>query len=116
MDVSAAKKLQVKDGWKVRVVNQPDGVALDVETTTAEPAEGVLVFVRSKADLAAHAGPAIEAARADRLAWIAYPKAGQLNADLNRNILWKLLEGHGVRPVRQIAIDDVWSALRFRPA
>jgi hypothetical protein len=53
---------------------------------------------------------------ADRLAWIAYPKAGQLDTDLNRDVLGKLLEEEGVRPVRQIALDEVWSALRFRPA
>jgi hypothetical protein len=29
--------------------------------------------------------------------------------------LWKHLQGRGVQGVRQIAIDDVWSALRFRP-
>jgi hypothetical protein len=26
------------------------------------------------------------------------------------------LEPTGLRPVTQVAIDDVWSALRFRPA
>jgi hypothetical protein len=26
------------------------------------------------------------------------------------------MTARGVRPVRQVAIDDVWSALRFRPA
>jgi len=62
------------------------------------------------------AGPAIEAALRDKLAWIAYPKAGQLGTDLNRDILAKSLAGRGVQPVRQIAIDEVWSALRFRPA
>jgi hypothetical protein len=37
-----------------------------------------------------------------------------MGTDLNRDILWKRLEKLGVQPVRQIAIDDVWSALRFR--
>jgi hypothetical protein len=50
------------------------------------------------------------------LAWIAYPKAGQLGTDLNRDILARSLTGRGVRPVRQVAIDDVGSALRFRLA
>jgi len=75
-----------------------------------------VAFVRSKAELATLAVPAIEAARGDRLAWIAYPKAGKLGTDLNRDILAAALTGEGVQPVRQIAIDDVWSALRFRPA
>jgi hypothetical protein len=26
------------------------------------------------------------------------------------------MKSHGVRPVRQVALDEVWSALRFRPA
>jgi hypothetical protein len=26
-----------------------------------------------------------------------------------------LMKGSGLRPVTQIAIDDTWSALRFRP-
>lgn len=114
--MSIASKLQLKGSATVRVVNQPDGVELDVPTTTSEPSDAVLVFVKNKAELAQHEGQLIEAARVDRLAWIAYPKAGQLNTDLNRDILWKLLEGRGVKPVRQVALDEVWSALRFRPA
>ena len=57
-----------------------------------------------------------EATLSCELTWIAYPKAGQLETDLNRDILWELLDGKGVRPVRQVALDDTWSALRFRPA
>jgi len=57
-----------------------------------------------------------EAAKADRLAWIAYPKASQMGTDLNRDILWKLVKPMGIRPVRQVSVDDTWSAMRFRPA
>ena len=71
---------------------------------------------RLLADLAGVAQPAIEAARQDKLAWIAYPKAGQLGTDLSRDSLARWVQDHGIRPVRQIALDEVWSALRFRPA
>jgi hypothetical protein len=27
-----------------------------------------------------------------------------------------VLAGYGVQPVRQVSLDDTWSALRFRPA
>ena len=40
----------------------------------------------------------------------------KLGTDLNRDLLSAALAGEGVQPVRQIAIDEVWSALRFRPA
>jgi len=42
-------------------------------------------------------------------------KPGQLGTDLNRDSLAALLAEGSVQPVRQIAIDAVWSALRFRP-
>ncbi len=34
----------------------------------------------------------------------------------SRDLLSAALTGEGVQPVRQVAIDEVWSALRFRPA
>jgi hypothetical protein len=113
--MSLAKKLQLEPGQKVLVVNAPRGFSLEALTTTARSADAVLVFVKNEAELDKRAAPAVEAARQDRLSWIAYPKAGRLSTDLNRDILWKLLEAKGVKPVRQVAIDDTWSALRFRP-
>ena len=115
--MSLARKLNLKAGMKVRVAGKPTTVDLDdVVTTTAASADAVLLFVKTRAELDARGAPFIDAARSDRLAWIAYPKAGQLGTDLNRDILWKHLLKHGIQGVRQIAIDDVWSALRFRPA
>ena len=45
--------------------------------------------------------------------WIAYPKANR--ADINRDSLWPMLSPYGLRPIGQVAVDEVWSALRFRP-
>jgi hypothetical protein len=45
--------------------------------------------------------------------WIAYPKGNR--ADINRDSLWPIVAEYGMRPIGQIAIDEVWSALRFRP-
>ena len=80
-----------------------------------EAADAVLLFVRMRADLD-DAEALLAAARADRLAWVAYPKAGRLGTDLNRDRLAEALTALGLRPVRQVALDDTWSALRFRPA
>jgi hypothetical protein len=117
MDV--ASKLQIKPGTVVSVVAVPaDGPDLSGLGQSGEPglAGAVIAFARSSAELAGPVQPAIDAARQDRLAWIAYPKAGQLGTDLNRDVLAAALSGRGIRPVRQVALDDVWSALRFRPA
>ena len=114
--MSVAKKLNLKAGTKLRVLAKPKEVDLgDVEITSLANVKDVLVFVTSIADLDRVAAPMIEAARADRLAWPAYPEAGQLGRDLNRDILAKEIKKRGAEPVRQIALDEVWSALRFRP-
>ncbi|MBS2535359.1 hypothetical protein KGQ20_21575 [Catenulispora sp. NF23] len=44
--------------------------------------------------------------------WIAYPKANR--TDINRDSLWPIVVEFGMRPNGQVAIDEVWSALRFR--
>jgi len=114
--MSLAKKLNLKDGMRMRVVGKPAGVDLgDVATVASGKADAVLVFVKTLAEVDAKTGPVKAVARADGLAWIAYPKAGQLGTDLNRDILWKHLLKQGIQGVRQVAIDEVWSALRFRP-
>jgi hypothetical protein len=74
------------------------------------------LFVRDSKTLSRTGGPVFEAAKADRLAWIAYPKASQLGTDLKRDILSKLVKPIGIQPVRQVSVDDTWSAMRFRPA
>lgn len=56
------------------------------------------------AELEAKARPVIALARADGIAWLAYPKAGQLDTELNRDILWHHMLKKGVQ-----------GALRFRP-
>jgi ApbE superfamily uncharacterized protein (UPF0280 family) len=110
------QKLNLKKGMRLRVVGKPATVKLGgVATTTSARADAVIVFAKNLAEVDAKAGAAVEAAREDRIAWVAYPKAGQLDTDLNRDILWKHLLKKGVQAVRQVAIDDVWSALRFRP-
>ena len=107
------KKLNLKPGMKLRVIGKPAGVKIPSSRT----GDALLVFVTRLAEVDAKAAPVVEAAKEDGIAWLAYPKAGQLGTDLNRDIVWKhMLKQHGVQAVRQIAIDEVWSALRFRPA
>jgi hypothetical protein len=47
------------------------------------------------------------------LLWILYPKGGR--TDIDRDTLWPIVAAHGLRPIAQVAVDDTWSALRFRP-
>jgi hypothetical protein len=111
MDLAA--KLQLKSGERLTIVGDPGRVPQTVRDLEGDGAAALIAFAVRRSDIADN--PAIPAARDDRLAWIAYPKAGQLSTDLNRDIVRDLVMEHGVEPVRQIAIDEVWSALRIRP-
>jgi hypothetical protein len=118
--VSVASKLQINPGQSVCVIGRPQDVTLDLgqehELSQDPPTcDVVIVYCTGSADFEALSEPLLAAARRDALAWVAYPKAGQLGTDLNRDKLAALVQSEGVRPVRQIAIDDVWSALRLRP-
>jgi hypothetical protein len=114
MDI--AGKLQLKPGQSVCVVNAPSEFSLPgLHVVGADEADLIIGFAVTRADLKGLSA-IVAAARADRLAWVGYPKAGKLGTDLNRDRLADALATKGIQPVRQVAIDDTWSALRFRPA
>ena len=116
--MSLAKKLNFKPGQTVEVHARPEGVDLgDVEVVKSLATGGVITFARTLAEVDGFIGPVREALVANRIAWILYPKAGKLGTDLNRDVLWRHLGlSHGLTGVRQVAIDDVWSAMRFKLA
>jgi hypothetical protein len=121
--VTVARKLQIPPASTVVVLGCPTDVDLEIpgdcvvlsDPSDAAEASAVVSFVVRARDLDDLAGPSIAAARQDRLAWIAYPKARQLGSDLNRDVLAALVEARGAQPVRSVSINSVWSALRFRP-
>lgn len=60
--------------------------------------------------LSKHAAP-------NGLVWISYPKkTSQLKGNLSREVIREAMKGAGWRAVSIVAINEVWSALRFRPA
>jgi len=112
-----ATKLQLRPGQGVEATGVDAGgvAALGALVTSDGPQSALLALVADRSALGDCLADVVAAASADRLTWVAYPKSGQLGTDLDRDALAALLIDEGVRPVRQVAIDDVWSALRFRP-
>ena len=87
----------------------PEGVHVVEDPTAATTA---IVFASDERTVRAVFATHVEALRGVAALWILYPKANR--TDVNRDSLWRILAEHGVRPITQIAVDDVWSALRFR--
>ena len=114
-----AAKLQLKPNQPLKAVGTPHSVSsalaeLDFVSDNQQEA-ALLFFITDRAALESHREQIFESASRDHLTWVAYPKSGHLGTDLNRDSLAALLSESGVQPVRQVAINEVWSALRFRP-
>lgn len=116
-------KLQLKPGQRILVRNAPEGyferlvMELPQASLDLEQADALLLFVTSLAEVAELTPGATQKVGQNGLLWIAYPKGGSgVKTDANRDRLAvAVVEATGWRPVRQVAIDAVWSALRFRP-
>ena len=54
--------------------------------------------------------------KGDAVIWLCYPKMTLKNykCDFNRDSGWTSLGKYNLEPVRQVSIDDDFSALRFR--
>lgn len=111
-----ASKLQISSGEQVRLVNAPNGFSIQAPLSAEREAEALVAFVSNRDELAEHKGEVVDHGRRDHLTWVAYPTAGQLDTDLNRDIVHAAFEAHGLRTGRQVAVGDAWSALRLRPS
>lgn len=113
-----AEKLQFKPGAAVWLSDQdraslvgplPPGASLTPELANAGAA---LLFADDAASLKATLTANENALGTAAVFWVAYPKANR--TDINRDSVWPILAEFGMRPISQVAIDQTWSALRFR--
>lgn len=121
------KKLNYKDQAAIHVINAPAsfGSAVDemraitaVHDTLAR-AKGVtfaIAFATKQTEVDKFAQQIAKASEGDAVVWIAYPKGSskKYTCEFNRDTGWAEMGMHGFEPVRQVAIDADWSALRFR--
>lgn len=121
------KKLNVKDQTSIFAFNVPEAfssvLAQWQEQLTVlfdPPGETclfVLCFARDQAQLA-EIKPILKSTMdPSGLIWVAYPKKSskRYKSDLRRDNFWDAFKDLGLEPVRQIALDEDWSALRFKP-
>jgi hypothetical protein len=92
------------------------GVAVWRDASQTPTVTFALVFVRTVAEVEAAADALLPKAQGDAVIWFAYPKASskRYRCEFNRDTGWAALGRAGFESVRQVAIDEDWSALRFR--
>jgi hypothetical protein len=123
---SLPKKLQMRPGQRAVVINAPAGYldqllplpdGVEIVVSGEGPFDFVQLFVHDLAQLQALLPLAIQSVKHDALLWIAYPKGGaKMGTDLNRDRLWAAVSEHHLTGVALVSLDEVWSAMRFRPS
>jgi len=125
-DKSIVQRMFIKPGFTMAVLNAPPGyietigeIPEDVKilTTLVSGADIIQFFTKSRSELEKNFKPLIQALNDDGSLWISYPKGtSKVETDINRDIIWKIVEGLGLKPVAMISIDPVWAAFRLKKA
>ncbi len=126
MSASAlVKKLLLKPGAKMALINAPAGYleslgalpeGTEVISQPRSPVDFVHLFVENSAELEKYLPAAVLHLKEDGLFWVSYPKGtSKVKTDLNRDSLWEILGKKGWAGVSLVSLDEVWSAMRFRP-
>ena len=119
-------KLNLKGQTEILVLNAPESFEPELaalnNVTIWRNAGDVkeiafsLAFVTRQKEVDAIAKTVALKAKGDAIVWFAYPKgtSKKYKCEFNRDTGWAALGAAGFEGVRMVAIDEDWSALRFR--
>ena len=121
LNYKGQKRIAILNGTKVfieSVIKTIPDIQIDTEIDPRYPYEFMLLFVQQVKEIEAFAPRALHNLISDGILWFAFPKktANKYQSDIDRDHGWEVLLDRGFDRVRQINIDDEWSALRFRNA
>lgn len=121
------KKLNYKDQKEVLLINLPadlQHIAVDfgltakvvTDVTKTGKVQFMMAFCTKQNEVDKVATEVLPKVEGDGVVWFAYPKgtSKRYRCEFNRDNGWKAVGQKGFEGVRMVAVDDNWSALRFR--
>ncbi|ERM80707.1 hypothetical protein P872_21440 [Rhodonellum psychrophilum GCM71 = DSM 17998] len=118
------KKLNYKENTKIFIGNAPkdldekmkDWIDQGLVTNLPQEAGFFLFFAQTEEEIRVNYEAVHANIQNDEIFWMAYPKgtSKKYKAVINRDKGWAFLGKSGFEGVRQVAIDEDWSALRLR--
>jgi len=121
-------KLNLKDQKQIVVLDSPESFERELaawksvevirDLKKAKELTFSLAFVTTQDQVDALAPAIARKAEGDAVVWFAYPKKSskRYTSQINRDSGWDVFGREGFEPVRMVAIDEDWSAIRFRRA
>jgi hypothetical protein len=123
------KKLNYKEGQPIVCLNAPNLFHTELNEMRSETAiiqaekeltavHFAIVFATKQAEVDHYASLLAPKLEGDAVLWFCYPKgtSKKYTCEFNRDNGWVVLGQLGLEGVRMVAIDEDWSALRFRKA
>src|SRR5688572_9626820 len=118
-------KLNLKDQTEIVVLNAPASFEPELKSlkgmAVRRDARGgdiefSLTFVTTEKEVDTLGPQVAKKAKGDAVVWFAYPKGSskKYKSQINLDNGWAVMGKAGFEPVRMVAIDEDWSALRFR--
>ncbi|MFD2287764.1 hypothetical protein GJU39_16190 [Pedobacter petrophilus] len=125
MENALLKKLQIKPGYQLNIINAPDNIAdifndipADVSVTYNAHVvfDAIIIFSTSHAQLHNQIESYLKAISAKTIVWIFYPKkSSKIQSDLDLMKSWRSIAVFGISPCASAAVNDVWTGLRMKP-
>lgn len=121
------EKLNYKGSNRIAVLNAEEkftsslskefsDVTIDRDIDPRFPYDFIMIFVRNQAEVDTFSSNAFHNLLCDGVIWFCYPKktSKKYSSDIDRDHGWKAINDTGFHGIRMVAIDEDWSALRFR--
>ncbi|KLT64161.1 YdeI family protein [Pedobacter sp. BMA] len=118
------KKLQIKPGYRVKVVDAPESAAaifgdIPSEVSLVYGGEGdfnaLITFTTAKSTLNRQIEDHLPRINAKTIFWVFYPKkSSKVESDLDLMKTWKELEVYGLSPCASAAVNGTWTGLRLK--
>lgn len=110
--------LQAPESFRTALDELPPEVEIRYSMQSSGALDFVIAFVTTQSAIYELAPVIAQSLNGDGIVWFAYPKQSskRYTCEFNRDTGWGLLGKLGFEPVRQVSIDEDWTALRFRQA
>ena len=118
-----AKKLGIKDGYKIRLVNQPEyyfdlfeefPTNVKISTDTKEKKNFIHYFTKELEDLKNDIVNLRNEIEPNGMIWISCPKkSAKVISNISLDEVRTLALANGLVDIKICAIDDIWSALKL---
>ena len=119
-----AKKLGIKEGFKIYIKNRPENYASLIEplppkvkiiSRLTNELDMIHLFTKSRKELNRHIPNYVKRIKQNGMIWISWPKrASKLPTDVTEDVLREdILPAGYLVDVKVCAVDDIWSGLKF---